>query len=91
MNEYKPHSSHWGAFSGRLLDGKLDILPHPGDPHPSPILGNLRRQPMARHASADRPSGAGFWKEQRGIRPDAAPTTMSRSAGRKRLISWPAN
>lgn len=41
MNVFKTHSSHWGAFSGRYEDGKLEIHPHPDDPHPSPLLGNL--------------------------------------------------
>lgn len=41
MNAFKPHSSHWGAFSGRYDEGKLEILPHPGDPDPSPLLGNI--------------------------------------------------
>ncbi|WP_332303945.1 molybdopterin-dependent oxidoreductase [Rhizobium sp. GR12] len=41
MDDYRTHSSHWGAFSGRYNNGKLDIRPHPGDPHPSPLLGNL--------------------------------------------------
>jgi biotin/methionine sulfoxide reductase len=41
MNAFKPHSSHWGAFSGRYESGKLEIKPHPDDPHPSPLLGNI--------------------------------------------------
>lgn len=41
MNSFKPHSSHWGAFSGRYQNGQLEIRPHPDDPHPSPLLGNL--------------------------------------------------
>jgi biotin/methionine sulfoxide reductase len=41
MDNYRTHSSHWGAFSGSYRNGKLDIRPHPGDPHPSPLLGNL--------------------------------------------------
>ncbi|UXS05464.1 molybdopterin guanine dinucleotide-containing S/N-oxide reductase [Agrobacterium tumefaciens] len=41
MNSFKPHSSHWGAFSGRFENGQLEIKPHPDDPHPSPLLGNL--------------------------------------------------
>ena len=36
-----PHSSHWGAFSARWQDGRFDIAPHPTDPDPSPILGNM--------------------------------------------------
>lgn len=49
MNAFKPHSSHWGAFSGRYEDGKLEILPHPGDPDPSPLLGNI---PAVAHSPA---------------------------------------
>lgn len=41
MNSFKPHSSHWGAFSGRVVGGRLEIRPHNNDPHPSPLLGNL--------------------------------------------------
>ncbi|MGA1805263.1 molybdopterin guanine dinucleotide-containing S/N-oxide reductase [Rhizobium sp. HT1-10] len=41
MNDFQTHSSHWGAFSGRYRDGTLEIRPHPADPHPSPLLGNL--------------------------------------------------
>ncbi|MCM2435450.1 molybdopterin guanine dinucleotide-containing S/N-oxide reductase [Agrobacterium rosae] len=41
MNSFKPHSSHWGAFSGRVVGGRLEIRPHDNDPHPSPLLGNL--------------------------------------------------
>ncbi len=41
MNVFKPHSSHWGAFSGRFEDGKLEVRPHPDDPHPSPLLKNI--------------------------------------------------
>jgi biotin/methionine sulfoxide reductase len=36
-----PHSSHWGAFSVLLKDGGIEIVPHPRDPHPSPLLGNI--------------------------------------------------
>ena len=36
-----PHSSHWGAFSVAVGDGGVRVLPHPGDPDPSPLLGNI--------------------------------------------------
>jgi biotin/methionine sulfoxide reductase len=36
-----PHSSHWGAFSVLLRDGDVEIVPHPRDPNPSPLLGNI--------------------------------------------------
>ena len=35
------HSSHWGAFSAAWRKGVLDVRAHPGDPNPSPILGNF--------------------------------------------------
>jgi biotin/methionine sulfoxide reductase len=36
-----PHSCHWGAFSVRVNDGRIEILPHPRDPDPSPLLANI--------------------------------------------------
>ncbi|MES2030032.1 MAG: molybdopterin-dependent oxidoreductase, partial [Pseudomonadota bacterium] len=40
-NAKKSHSSHWGAFSGQWVDGKLVITPHPIDPDPNPIIQNF--------------------------------------------------
>ncbi|MFI5586152.1 molybdopterin-dependent oxidoreductase [Amycolatopsis sp. NPDC051758] len=38
----KPSTSHWGAFSAEVdTDGRLRVVPHPADPAPSPLLGNL--------------------------------------------------
>ncbi len=37
----RPHSSHWGAFSVVAHDSGIRIVPHPGDPDPPPLLGNL--------------------------------------------------
>jgi len=39
---YVSHSAHWGAFSAAWDGDALDIIPHPADREPSPILGNLR-------------------------------------------------
>jgi biotin/methionine sulfoxide reductase len=36
-----PHSSHWGAFSVLVRDGGVEIVPHPRDPNPSALLGNI--------------------------------------------------
>lgn len=36
-----PHSSHWGAFSIRTEGDAIEIIPHPQDPAPSPILPSL--------------------------------------------------
>ena len=64
---FRPHTSHWGVFSARWQDGKLDVRPHPDDPDPSGILGNfpgaLRHrariaQPMVRRGWLERGPGA---------------------------------
>src|SRR3984957_4522121 len=36
-----PHSSHWGAFSVLREDTGIRIVPHPRDPDPATLLGNL--------------------------------------------------
>ena len=36
-----PHSSHWGAFAVRRGANGIEVVPHPRDPAPSPLLGNL--------------------------------------------------
>ena len=38
---FRPHSSHWGAFSAAWDDNALRVRPHPADPDPSPLLANL--------------------------------------------------
>jgi biotin/methionine sulfoxide reductase len=41
MDQAFPHSSHWGAFSVvRGRDG-IAIVPHPDDPDPASLLGNI--------------------------------------------------
>jgi len=42
---HRSHSSHWGAFAAAAAGDRIDIVPHPGDPCPSPILENLRDAP----------------------------------------------
>jgi biotin/methionine sulfoxide reductase len=36
-----PHSSHWGAFSVLRRAGGIEIVPHPNDPDPAALLGNI--------------------------------------------------
>jgi biotin/methionine sulfoxide reductase len=82
MNTFKPHSSHWGAFSGRYQDGKLEIRPHPGDPHPSPLLGNL---PAIADSSMriKRPAVRRGWLE------GVAGNAQNRGADDYVEVSWP--
>ncbi|WP_424812403.1 molybdopterin guanine dinucleotide-containing S/N-oxide reductase [Roseococcus sp. YIM B11640] len=63
---FLPHSSHWGSFSARWLDGRLELKADPGDPDPSPILGNMAAalrhsariaQPMIRRGWLERGPG----------------------------------
>ena len=35
------HSSHWGAFGARTVNGELVIVPNAEDPNPSPLLENI--------------------------------------------------
>lgn len=35
------HSSHWGTFQARKTATGVEIVPHPEDAEPSPILGNI--------------------------------------------------
>jgi biotin/methionine sulfoxide reductase len=82
MNTFKPHSSHWGAFSGRYQDGKLEIRPHPADPHPSPLLGNLP-------AIADSPVRIRRPAVRRGWLEGAAGNAQNRGADDYVEVSWP--
>ncbi len=56
------HSSHWGAFSVRLRDGRIEIVPHPRDPNPSPLLGNIPAS-VSHRARIARPMVRRGWLE----------------------------
>ncbi len=38
---FLPHTSHWGAFSARLREGRLQVRPHPDDPDPNRLIENF--------------------------------------------------
>ncbi|HEX2785764.1 MAG TPA: molybdopterin-dependent oxidoreductase, partial [Ilumatobacteraceae bacterium] len=43
-----PTTSHWGAYGMRVVDGEVvELVPHPADPDPSPLLGGVAS--AARH------------------------------------------
>jgi biotin/methionine sulfoxide reductase len=61
---WNTHSAHWGAFSAQWNGAELAVSPYPGDPSPSPILGNfttaLRHKarvlkPMVRRSWLEKP------------------------------------
>src|SRR5690349_18703564 len=66
--DFRPHTSHWGVFSARYRDGKLDVRPHPGDPDPSGMIGNFRGA-LRHRARIARPMVRRGWLE-RGPGPD---------------------
>src|SRR2546430_8800972 len=43
--EFRPHSSHWGAFSPAATADGVEIRDFGGDPAPSSILDNVRAAP----------------------------------------------
>jgi biotin/methionine sulfoxide reductase len=58
-------SSHWGAFRVDRTGGTLTVSPRPGDPDPSPLLGNIagahrHRSRVARPAIRRRRHGRGL-------------------------------
>jgi biotin/methionine sulfoxide reductase len=55
-----PHSAHWGAFRVLLRDGDVEIVPHPSDPDPSPLLGNIPAA-VAHRARIARPMARRGW------------------------------
>ncbi len=64
--DYRPHSSHWGTFSARMRDGRLDVRDYAGDPDPNRLIDNfpaaLRHrariaQPMVRRGWLDNGPG----------------------------------
>jgi biotin/methionine sulfoxide reductase len=58
-----PHSSHWGAFSVRRHGDDIEIVPHPRDPAPSPLLGNLPAS-LSHRARIARPAVRRGWLER---------------------------
>ena len=77
-----PHSSHWGAFSVLRRGEGIEIVPHPRDPDPSPLLGNIPAA-VSHRARIARPMVRRGWLE-RGPGPD-------RERGREPFVAvdWP--
>ena len=77
-----PHSSHWGAFSVRARGRDIEIVPHPGDPAPSALLGNIPAS-ASHKARIARPAARRGWLE-RGPGPDDR-----RGADEFVALDWP--
>ena len=63
MSESTPTTSHWGAYRVQAEpDGEIVVAPHPDDPAPSPLLGNIAG--ALRHATrVRRPAVRRGWLE----------------------------
>jgi len=90
-----PHSSHWGAFSVLLRDGPVEVVPHPRDPDPSPLLGNIPAsvshrariaEPMIRHGWLERGPGADRQRGRDRFVPVSWPTALDLVAGELRRV-----
>lgn len=66
----KPHSAHWGVFSAAWKKGALEVLPHPGDPDPNPLIQNFTNA-LDHPVRVKAPMVRRGWLE-RGPGPDAA-------------------
>ncbi|KAG0767945.1 hypothetical protein G6F22_017573 [Rhizopus arrhizus] len=66
----KPHSAHWGVFSAAWKKGALEVLPHPGDPDPNPLIQNFTNA-LDHTVRVKAPMVRRGWLE-RGPGPDAA-------------------
>src|SRR6266446_7385878 len=62
-DRFLPHSSHWGAFSVRLRESGIEILPQPRDAAPSALLGNIPAS-VSHKARIARPMVRRGWLEQ---------------------------
>src|SRR6478735_8921934 len=60
--EFRPHSSHWGAFTAAWQDGELVVRPHADDPDPNRILQNFPRA-LRHEARIARPMIRRGWLE----------------------------
>jgi biotin/methionine sulfoxide reductase len=61
VSDLRPTTSHWGAFAVRVDDDAIvDIVAHPADPCPSPLLGNVAGA-LRHHSRVTRPAIRRGW------------------------------
>lgn len=84
--EWVSHSSHWGAFRARVLDGQLvEVAPFPADPEPTPLLTSVP-DALTADCRVRQPSVRRGWLEQRA----AGGARERRGADEFVEVSWPA-
>ena len=66
--QFRPHTSHWGVFSARMNDGRLEVRPYEKDPDPNRLIENFT-DALNHRARVARPMIRRGWLE-RGAGPD---------------------
>jgi biotin/methionine sulfoxide reductase len=66
--EFQPHTSHWGVFSARMRDDRVEVRPYAKDPDPNRLIENFT-DALNHRARVARPMIRRGWLE-RGAGPD---------------------
>ena len=66
---FRTHAAHWGVFSARMKEGRLEVRPYAQDPDPNPLIENFP-DALRHRARIARPMVRRGWLE-RGPGPDA--------------------
>jgi biotin/methionine sulfoxide reductase len=91
----RPHSAHWGAFSVRARGRDIEVAPHPRDPAPSSLLGNIPAsvshpariaKPMIRRGWLERGPGPDDRRGSDELVPVSWPEALDRLAGELRRV-----
>lgn len=66
--QFRPHTSHWGVFSARMNDGRVEVRPYEKDPDPNRLIENFT-DALNHQARVARPMIRRGWLK-RGAGPD---------------------
>jgi biotin/methionine sulfoxide reductase len=62
---FRPHTSHWGVFSARMKNGRLEVHAYDKDPDPNRLIENFP-DALAHRARIARPMARRGWLERGG-------------------------
>lgn len=60
---FRPHTSHWGVFSARMKDSRVEVRPYEKDPDPNRLIENFT-DALTHRARVARPMFRRRWLEQ---------------------------
>ena len=61
--DFRPHAAHWGVFSARMKDGRVEVRPYEKDPDPNRLIENFT-DALTHRARVARPMFRRRWLEQ---------------------------